>query len=53
MVFIISKGYSEANNKLLKFYNANKPITNIIYLDANNLYRHSMIQLLPTGILDC
>ena len=45
--------YTEANNKFLKSYDANKHISYIIYLDANNLYGHSMTQLLPTEILDC
>ena len=49
---MICKSYPEANNKLLKSYNSNKPTTHIIYLNANNLYEHSMIQLLPTEILD-
>ena len=49
MVFLWS--YTEANNKFLKSYDANKLISYIIYLDANNLYGHSMAQLLPTEIL--
>ena len=40
---MICKGYIEANNKFLKSYDANKPTLYIIYLDTNNLYRHSMI----------
>ena len=46
------KGYAESNDKFLKSYNSNKPASYIIYLDANNLYGHSMVQLLPTEILD-
>ena len=34
------------------FYDANKPTSYIIYLDANNIYEHSMMQLLPTEIID-
>ena len=46
------KGYAESNDKCLKSYNSNKPTSYIIYLDANNLYGHSMVQLLLTEILD-
>ena len=42
---MISKGYTEVNNKFLK----SLYITN---LDVNNLYYHSMMQLLPNEILD-
>ena len=49
---MICKGYAEANSKFLKSFDANKPTSCIIYLDANNLYRHSMMKLLPTEILD-
>ena len=49
---MIFKGYAEANNKFLKSYHANKPTSWIIYFDANNLYGHSMMQLLPTETLD-
>ena len=52
MVFVTSEGYTEPINKLLKSYNANEPGSSILYLDANNLYRQSMMQLLPTGIFD-
>ena len=48
-IFMICKGYAEANNKFLKSYDAKKPTSYIIYLDTNNLYGHSMIQLLPTN----
>ena len=51
-ISMICKGYAEANNKFLKSYNANKPIPYIICLDANNLYGHTMMQILPTEILD-
>ena len=45
------KGHAEFNNKLLKLSDANKPTIYIIYLDANNLYGHSMIELFSTKIL--
>ena len=38
----------EANNKFLKSYHANKPVSYTIYLDANNVYRLSMKHLLKT-----
>ena len=43
-------GYSEAKNKFLNSFNANKLTSNII--QPNNLYIHSMLQLLPTEIFD-
>ena len=49
---MICKGYAEANNKFLKSYDANKPTSYIKYLDTGNSYEHSMIQLLPTTVLD-
>ena len=51
-ISMICKGYSEANNKFLKSYNAKKPTSYIKYLDANELYEHSMKQLLPTEIFN-
>lgn len=48
----ICKGYTEINNNFLKWYDAAKPTSCIIYLDANKLYWHSMMQRLPTKILD-
>ena len=42
--------YAEANNKFLKSYYAKKPTSCIIQLDANNLYKHSTMKLLPTRI---
>ena len=49
---VICKGYAEANNSFLKFYNANKSTSYIIYLGVNNLYGKSMMHFLPTEILD-
>ena len=51
-ILMISRGYTEADNKFLESHDDNKPISNFIYLDANNLYEHSMMQLLPTEIFD-
>ena len=48
----ICKGYAEANNKFLKPYDANKPTCYIIYLHTNKFYGLSLMQLLPTEILD-
>ena len=47
---MICKGYAKQK---IKFYDANKPTSYSICLDGNNLYGHSMIQLLTTEILDC
>ena len=51
-ISIICKGYTEANNKFLKTYNVNKRTSYIIYLGTNNLHGNSMMQLLPTEMLD-
>ena len=51
-ISMICNGYAEANNKLLKSYHSNKRTLYIIYSDTNNLYGHSMMQLLPAEILD-
>ena len=47
---MICKGYAKQK---IKFYDANKPTSYSICFDGNNLYGHSMIQLLTTEILDC
>ena len=39
---IISKGYAGANKKILKLRGPNKPTLYSIYLNANNLYGHSI-----------
>ena len=49
---MICKGCAVANNKFLKLPGANKLTSYIIYLDVNHFYGHSMMQLLPTEILD-
>ena len=51
-ISIICKSHDKANNEFLKSHDANKPTSYIIYLDPNVLYGHSMIQILPTEILD-
>ncbi|KAJ8978158.1 hypothetical protein NQ317_016861 [Molorchus minor] len=38
-----------ANNQFLPNYNPDEPTSFITYLDATNLYGHSMSQALPTG----
>ena len=45
----ISKRYAKANNPNCDTYDPLKPITHLIYLDANNLYGWAMSQMLPTG----
>ena len=49
---IIYKGYTEANNKFLKPYDVNKSTLYIVYLDASNLYGHTMMNLLSNELLD-
>ena len=44
----ISKRYAKANNSRCKNYNPLKPITHLVYLDANNLYGWAMSQPLAT-----
>ena len=44
----ISKRFAKANNSRCKDYDPLKPITHLIYLDANNLYGWAMSQMLPT-----
>ena len=45
----ISKRYAKANNTKCSNFDPLKPITSLIYLDANNLYGWAMSQILPTG----
>ena len=49
---MIWKDYTEAKNKFLKLYDANKPSSYIICLHGNKLYGIFMMQLLPTEMLD-
>ena len=49
---IICKSHTKANNKFFISYDSYISTSYIIYLDANNLYRYSIMQLLPTDILD-
>ena len=44
----ISKRFAKANNSRCKEYDPLKPITHLIYLDANNLYGWALSQRLPT-----
>jgi Rho termination factor, N-terminal domain/Recombination endonuclease VII len=46
-VSMISHRYAKANNKHLAYFDPNKPSNYLIYLDANNLYGHSMLEKLP------
>eukprot|EP01050_Picozoa_sp_SAG11_P065291 SAG11_NODE_45423_length_145_cov_16.413043_1_plen_48_part_11 len=44
---MISHRYAKANNKYLPDHDKSKENSFITYLDANNLYGHSMMQDLP------
>lgn len=48
-ISIISKDYV---NKFLKLYQPKQSISNIIYLDASNLYEFSMMELSPLEIFE-
>ena len=42
---MICKGYAETNIKFLRSYDADKPGSYVIYLDANNLYGHCTTEI--------
>ncbi|XP_055902200.1 uncharacterized protein LOC129938580 [Eupeodes corollae] len=44
-----SHRYSRANNKFVESYDSEKPSSNLVYLDANNLCGWAMSQNLPCG----
>ena len=46
---MVSKRHVKANNPMVEGCDSEKPNTWIMYLDANNLYGHAMLQPLPTG----
>jgi len=48
-ISMISNRYAKANNPYLPDYDNTKEKSFLIYVDANNLYGHSMSQSLPTG----
>ncbi len=46
---MITHRYARANNKYMKDHDVDDISSFIVYLDANNLYGHEMIQKLPFG----
>ena len=48
-VSYISKRFSKANNKYLKSYDTKQESKQIIHLDGNNLYGHTMAKFLLTS----
>ena len=46
-ISMVSKRYAKANNPLVPDYDASKPNSYIMYLDANNLYGWAMSKPLP------
>ena len=48
-ISMVSKRHARANNPAVEGYDAEKPTSQIMYLDANNLYGWAMSQALPTG----
>ncbi|GBM93472.1 hypothetical protein AVEN_215357-1 [Araneus ventricosus] len=48
-ISVITKRFSQANNKYLPNFDASKSIKHIIYLDCNNLYGASMVESWPYG----
>jgi hypothetical protein len=46
-ISMVSKRYAKANNPQVPDYDPSKPKTNIMYLDANNLYGCAMCKPLP------
>ena len=49
---MICKDYAIVKNKFFKSAKASKPTSSFIYIDANNLYGHFMMQHLPTDVLN-
>ena len=48
-IFHAIYSYAKANNKYMKNYNRNIELSNIMYLDANNLYGWAIFQKLPVN----
>ena len=52
-ISMVQKHHVKANNPLVDGHDPEKPRSNILYLDANNLYGWAMSQYLPTGGFRC
>ena len=52
-VSMISTRHAQANNPYTAAFDAARPTSYIIYLDANNLYGWAMSQPMPIGGFEC
>ena len=51
-ISMIFKVYTAVKNKFVKSYDPKNLTSYIIYLDANNLNEHSLMQILPFEIFN-
>ena len=50
---MICARYTEAKNKFLNSYDANKSTSYVLNVDVNDLYGHSMMQMFRIGRRNC